>query len=471
MKSPTIEYANAKDGSRIAFSKHGSGPPLLFVRGWISHLDIFWEDPEYRTFFESLGYHFTVYRYDCRGNGLSSREASDYSWNALVSDLHAVIEHESLAEFDLWGTTFGAIIAAIYTAQNPERVRSLILDGSYVRGKEITSFVKRLLLVQSLKRFPEMAHLLLSRATSPSNRNVIYRMPETVLQIINPDVSSKLYSLGFKANISGLASKIEKRTLVLHRRNSQSIPFSLGQQLSNIMPNARFVALEGTAHNLWEENSYQPLKEMFEFLEVENFETDIEKFKNKIDNTGRPSKRISAILYADVEKYTENMARDEGVTFENLASKLDTLHEFVVRNGGTVHHEAGDALLAEFSSASDSVNCAVRFQSFMQNGRVAEDQTRFRIGINIGDVINDRGSIYGTAVNVAQRLQSECEPGNVAISRSVYDAISGSGNISNEIRYIGKKEFKNVPFPIEVFSIIADGTSSENIVPILSVGL
>ena len=466
MKAPTVEYASAKDGSRIAFSKHGNGPPLVFVRGWISHLDIFWEDPEYRTFFECLGRHFTVYRYDCRGNGLSSREATNYSWAALVSDLSAVIEHESLAEFSLWGTTFGAIIALLYTEQNPEKVKNLILDGGYVRGREITSFIKRLLLVQSLKRFPEMAYLLLSRATSPSNRNVIYRQPETVMQIVNPDVSSRMYALGFRANVASLVPRIGCDTLVLHRRNSQSIPFGMGQELASLMKNARLVALEGSAHNLWEGDPYWPLKEMFDFLGTDGYEADIEKFKNTIDSSGRPSKRISAVLYADLEKYTEQMARDEGVTFDRLADNLDMLIELVIRNGGTVHHEAGDALLAEFTSAADSVNCAVQFQEAVQKGNPG-DNTRFRIGINIGDVIFERGTIYGNAVNVAQRLQSECEPGSVLISNAVHDSLGG--NASFEITYLGKREFKNVPAPIAVYSIDpAKQVGSQRVIPILS---
>jgi pimeloyl-ACP methyl ester carboxylesterase len=73
----------------VAYASHGAGPPLIFVRGWISHLDAMWDDPEFRPFMEALGAHFTVTRYDLRGCGLSDRKPTNLELDDLVLDLHA----------------------------------------------------------------------------------------------------------------------------------------------------------------------------------------------------------------------------------------------------------------------------------------------------------------------------------------------------------------------------------------------
>src|ERR1700742_2162639 len=89
---PPIRFTLTEDEVSIAYSVHGDGPPLVFVRGWISHLDLQWLFPDYRLFMEALGRHYTVIRYDLRGNGLSEREVTRLTLDDLALDLFAVLE-------------------------------------------------------------------------------------------------------------------------------------------------------------------------------------------------------------------------------------------------------------------------------------------------------------------------------------------------------------------------------------------
>ena len=133
--------------------------------------------------------------------------------------------------------------------------------------------------------------------------------------------------------------------------------------------------------------------------------------------------KLSAILYADVEGYSRLTGADEAGTHRTLSSYLDLFTETIKAHHGEVKHYAGDAVLADFSTVSDALNCAVAFQktSRDQNQGIAEDkQVRFRIGLNLGEVIVDRGEIYGNGVNVAARLETLAEPGGICASAEIF---------------------------------------------------
>jgi pimeloyl-ACP methyl ester carboxylesterase len=265
---PSVHFLTTRDGIRLAYSVHGAGPPLVFVRGWISHLELLWDEPSFRSFFEALGRFFTVVRYDARGNGLSERDLSHVDLDALLLDLEALIDQLSLSDIVLYGATFGGPIAVLYAARHPERVAKLILEGTYAKGSEITSRKRQLLITRMLRHFPEAAFLLLGRATHPDAHQTPYRQPERGQQMINVSTAAKLYSLAFATDISALLPAIRIPTLVLHRRDSQAIPFRLGRELAAQIPGARFAALSGTPHNSWEGDAAAALKEIGDFLGV-----------------------------------------------------------------------------------------------------------------------------------------------------------------------------------------------------------
>ena len=124
--------------------------------------------------------------------------------------------------------------------------------------------------------------------------------------------------------------------------------------------------------------------------------------------------KLAAILYADVEGYSRLTGADEAGTHRTLSAYLDLFTETIKAHHGEVKHYAGDAVLADFTTVSDALNCAVAVQQAIQakNETVAQDKrVQFRIGLNLGEVIVDRGEVYGNGVNVAARLETLAEPG------------------------------------------------------------
>ncbi len=174
-------------------------------------------------------------------------------------------------------------------------------------------------------------------------------------------------------------------------------------------------------------------------------------------------RRLTTILAADVAGYSRLMGADEEGTYAQLkAHRHDLIDRRIKKHRGRIVNTAGDGLLAEFASAVDAVRCAVDIQRAMidRNAGVLPDKRlEFRIGINLGDVIEDNGEIFGDGVNVAARLESIAARGGISISRQVLDQIEGKLKLA--YRELGRQNLKNIARPIEVFAIDLDGGASK----------
>lgn len=171
-------------------------------------------------------------------------------------------------------------------------------------------------------------------------------------------------------------------------------------------------------------------------------------------------RKLAAILYADVAGYSRLTGADEEGTHRALGAALDRLSETVEQHGGRVCHTAGDAILAEFPTVSAAVTCAVAAQGEFAswNADVPEDrQLRFRMGINLGEVIADRGEIYGDGVNVAARLETLAEPGGICVSGAVFDAVDGKLDLG--FRDLGAQQVKNIAKPVRAYGVVTDGSA------------
>jgi len=169
------------------------------------------------------------------------------------------------------------------------------------------------------------------------------------------------------------------------------------------------------------------------------------------------NRKLSAILSADVQGYSRLMRSDEGATVLTL-TKYQALITKIVRDyQGRVVDSPGDNILAEFASVVHAVQCGFDIQSSLQteNEKLHEDRKmEFRIGINLGDVIQDGNRIYGDGVNVAARMESLAEPGGICVSGSAYDQIENKFAFGCE--YLGEQTVKNIPTPIRVYRLKRD---------------
>lgn len=268
---PAVAFAATSDGVKIAYQVHpGTGgakkPPLLFMRGWLSHVELLWEDGRLRTYFEAIAQGRDVVLFDMRGNGLSDRHVPPIDVAAMVLDLEAVVAALGLERFLLYGATYGGPPAALYAARHSERVEALILDGSYAKGESITKPEFQKLFLERLASGPA-GFMLLTHLTGKEGPRTRYRRLDHTAQMIASDVAVELYALSFKTDISSVLNDIAVPTLVIHRRDSTAVPMALGRELAEGIPDARFVALPGNEHNSWEGDADSAIDAVVSFLD------------------------------------------------------------------------------------------------------------------------------------------------------------------------------------------------------------
>jgi len=254
-----ISFCTSSDGVRIAFATAGKGPPLVRVNNWFTHLELDWDNPVWRHWSEAMVERRMLVRYDPRGSGLSDRDVTEFSLDALVSDLETVVDALKLRRFPLIGLCQGGVIAAAYSARHPERVSRLVLYDSYLHGafagevpeplvKQARAFSQVIELGWGRKvgAFREMFASLLMPDAGPQ----VKWISELQRRSASPATACGLWNTFNTFDIRDEATRVTAPTLVFHVRGDAMVPFEAGRRLAAAIPNARFVPLEGKNHIL-----------------------------------------------------------------------------------------------------------------------------------------------------------------------------------------------------------------------------
>ena len=171
----------------------------------------------------------------------------------------------------------------------------------------------------------------------------------------------------------------------------------------------------------------------------------------------RLPRKLAAILYADVAGYSRLTGDDEDATHRRLRDYLDLIAKTIENHHGQVMHYAGDAVLAKFDAVVDALSSAIAIQNELKDRNQDlpdERKVQFRVGVNLGDVIEDRGDIYGDGVNVAARLESLADAGGICISESVRTAIGKKLPYGYE--FMGEQQVKNIEEPVRTYGVLLD---------------
>jgi adenylate cyclase len=168
-------------------------------------------------------------------------------------------------------------------------------------------------------------------------------------------------------------------------------------------------------------------------------------------------RKLTAVFSADVAGYSRLMGEDEAATVKTLESYKQVMFSLIKQHRGRVIDSPGDNLLAEFASVVDAVQCGVAIQKELQSRNADLPENRkmqFRIGINLGDVIEEQDRIYGDGVNIAARLESCADPGGICVSKTAFDHIETKLPLGYE--YLGEKEVKNIAKPVGAYRVLME---------------
>lgn len=446
----TVKFAVTGDGVNIAWVGDGTGPVLVLARGWITHLEHSMRPRPFREFIEALATRFTVVRFDGRGNGMSDWDVPrPILFVDLVADLRAVIDAVGCTDCVLWGSSWGGPTAAAFAAEHPDRVTKLILDGTFADGDRLATPERRrsfLSLFEVAEAAPDAVFAALSHLTRPDADDATADLAARGRGTIRPEVARELYTLLYDIDITELLPSVTAPTLVLHRRRSRAVPFDCGRRLAAAIPHARLVALDGTAHNLWDHAPLESLAALEEFLDVSLTESVV---------PARPAPTTIAVLFSDIVASTHDQARlgDERA-YDRVRIHDTEMRSAIRRFGGREVKHTGDGMMAAFPSATAAVSAAVHCLESLEVRRSEDPDAvpEVAVGINAGEPISDEaGDLHGLAVTLAARACAAADGGQILVTAVVVALATGSGarfgrGTTHELKGVGE--------PVELFEVL-----------------
>jgi pimeloyl-ACP methyl ester carboxylesterase/DNA-binding CsgD family transcriptional regulator len=271
-----IRFCRGTDGTRLAFAKHGSGPPLVVVSCWLGHLQYDWQSPVWRHFLEGLGGIATTYRYDERGFGLSDWSIEDFSLEARVDDLEAVITAAELDRFALLGMSGGGPVAITYAARHPERVTRLVLYGAVTAGhmprtaeEQAEADAYKALIQVGWARPDNRFRRVFTSMFIPDATDEQMRWLDDLQRMATSTENAIASREGrMRADVRSLLPSVAGPTLGLYARGDNMTPFESAIETCSSIPGARLVPLDSANHILLADEPAWPvfLREVEAFM-------------------------------------------------------------------------------------------------------------------------------------------------------------------------------------------------------------
>lgn len=273
----SIRFARSSDNAMIAFARSGDGPPLVRVGHWLSHLELDWRSSVWRPLIEALGRKNTLYRYDQRGTGLSSRDVDFANLDVFVDDLKAVADAAGLGRFPIFAASQAVPVAIRFAERFPERVRGLVLYGGYAQGRAVRSLsaddvdedtILGLIRTGWGKADSPFISAFSSLFVPDATREQMDGFARMQIETIAPRKAALLRRTIDRFDVRHILPSIAAPTLVIHAIADAVQPVAQGRILASEIPNARYVSLDSRNHiPLPQEDSWRHMiREILSFL-------------------------------------------------------------------------------------------------------------------------------------------------------------------------------------------------------------
>jgi class 3 adenylate cyclase len=439
---PSTQYAHSPDGTSIAYQVHGDGPlDLVFVPGFVSHVELIWEEPAIARFLRRLASFSRLIVFDKRGQGLSDRPGRPPTLEESMDDLGAVMEAAGAERAAVFGISEGGPMSALFAATHPARVSSLVLYGTFARMVRAPDYPQGV----NEERFDEWARMVREEwggpvgvdlwAPSEQGNPEFERWWSRLLrQGTSPSGAIELMNLYRDIDVRPALSAIGAPALVLHRRDDALLPARQGRYLAEHIVNARYVELSGVDHLPTVGDQAALLDEVEEFLVGSRGAHGVDR-------------ALATILFTDIVGSTETAARLGDRRWRDLLERHDATvrRELAVHRGREVK-TTGDGFLATFDGPARAIRCATAIQ-----GELSRSGVEIRSGIHSGEVETIGEDVGGLAVNIGARVGALAAPGEVLVSSTVRELVVGSG-IEFEER--GSHQLKGAPDEWSLFAVV-----------------
>jgi pimeloyl-ACP methyl ester carboxylesterase len=439
---PEVRYARSGD-VHIAYQVLGEGDvDLVFVMGWLTNLETYWEQPDYRRFMRRLAGFTRLILFDKRGMGLSDHTPIG-TLEERMDDVRAVMDAVGSERAVLLGVSEGAPLSMVFAAAHPERTAGLVFVGGEVKEileddwpwgtdtrEEYDAMLEKILTGETEWGKVTRIWFAPSREYDPATISWFSRLERTAA---SPAAAVAFMRLGSEIDVRHVAPSIHVPTLVLHTPEDPIVPYEQGRWLAEQIPGARFVELKGRDHVPWFDVGDQVIIEVREFL-------------TGFREAPEPEKVLATVLFTDIVEST-NRARELG---DRQWSSLIEQHHTTVRRvlaqyRGRELDTAGDGFFAAFDGPARGIRCAQAILDALGGIGIPA-----RSGLHTGEVEVVGDKLAGIAVHTGARVAAAAGPGEVLVSSTVRDLVAGSG-IEFEDR--GLHELKGLEEPRRLFAV------------------
>jgi len=407
---------------------------LVYVPGFVSHVESAWDDPDFTRFLERLASFSRLILFDKRGTGLSDRVPVKLlpTLEERMDDVRAVMDAVGSKRAALFGVSEGGPMSILFATTYPERVSALVLYGTYAKRVRTDDYPwaptldehrRRLDAVENQWGGPvEVEHW----APSVAGDERFKRWWGQFLRLgASPSAARAVLEMTLEIDVRNILTAVRVPTLILHRSGDRRIDVGGSRYLADRIPNAKYVELKGIDHLPWVGDSDAIADEIGEFL-------------TGTRHTAEPSRLLATVLFTDMVESTNRAVELGDARWRALIGDHDRLvRGELARFRGREIDRRGDGFLAIFDGPARAMRCALSIVE-----RVHELGIQVRAGLHTGELDLIESGVAGIAVHTGARVMSLAGPDEVLVTSTVRDLVAGSG-LSFSDR--GTHELKGVP--------------------------
>jgi pimeloyl-ACP methyl ester carboxylesterase len=440
--TPETHYTRSGDVN-IAYQVVGDGPiDLVYVPGWVSNVELMWEEPELAGFLRRLSSFSRLILFDKRGTGLSDRVPNDQlpTLEQRMDDVRAVMDAVESERAALFGHSEGGNMCVLFAATYPERTTALITIGVYAKRIRSDDYpwapdpAEREREIEEVEREWGSFDLEYYAPSRAGDEEFARHLSAYLRRGASPGAAAALLRMNTEIDVRDVLPAIRVPTLVLHRTGDRDVDIEEGRYIAGRIAGAQFVELPGADHTFWARGVAEVADEIEEFLTGARPAPELDRV-------------LATVLFTDIVGSTERLAAlGDRRWRELLAVHDDAVRRELARFRGREVDTAGDSFLATFDGPARAVRCATSIRD-----SVAKLGLEVRAGVHTGECELDGDKVRGLAVHTGARVAALAGPEEVLVSQTVKDLVAGSG-IEFEER--GRHELKGVPGEWRLYAVV-----------------
>ena len=418
MQQVKTKYTRSGD-IHIAYQVVGEGPlDLVYVPGWVSHVELAWEEPTLARFLRRLASFSRLIAFDKRGTGLSDRVTNDQlpTLEERMDDLRAVMDAVGSERAALCGVSEGGNLCALFAATYPERTTALVMCGAFAKRIWSPDYPwastpeEREQAYEMVENewgsMMDLSHYVPSKINDEA---FAQRLAKYFRHSASPGAAVALLRMNTEIDIRAILPTIHVPTLVIHRTGDRDARVEEGRWLAARIAGAKFIELPGNDHFPWVGDQDAILDE-------------IQVFLTGVRPTPESDRELSTLLFTDIAGSTELLTRLGDQAWQELLERHHAMvREEIARFRGREVDTAGDGFFATFDGPARAVRCALSVV-----GDAKQLGIKIRAGLHTGEIQVTGPKISGIALHIGARVAATAKPGEVLVSSTVKDLVAGS---------------------------------------------